>query len=644
MHKSYYSLIFEPFTDFPHAGYSVFFWAGENQKAALGGMKKHLLESDGIVLLSGERGQGKKRLVNALLSKLHHKMVVGRINLETYDKISFFNTILKSFNLHKPISAKIDFFIQLSEKLKVLREDSVNQALLVVDNAHRMTEEILEEIIQITTIEENDERMINVLLVGDDQMLDLINNYKSTTLKENLIFHCKTKPLSQKDSNSYINHRMQVAGNSAPIFSDDALDTIYKTSKGNLDKINSICTQALKVGFDQKSIPIDMDVIDTVGQKLGYIFSPAIEQEKTMQKKRPRRRENCSRNCAILLCLLFLISTVGYFFYFSEKLPKTESLIATNMAQIDQTAPPTLPQTITAIKPETPTGITSDVTPAKAKASITTQEKPAKTIHISGLEVKDAKLIVVQQDKENSSNTKTLPFVGKHKITEQPVIAQTDDTSNKKSLPLQTIVPQKTDEVEKKVVQDTQATLIALKTNNPPPIKQQQPIVVNNGNTQSNEPIRVVSTTYQLKKMHPTVFSSSLTADRTKQISALQKKKRYFLPKKPLHLEAMPNSDFITKSASEELLAFTKTLLLHPNTRILIEGFIASDTNSPQNIRLSERRANVVKEFMIDHGIDKKQISVIGSGNQKPIASNSTPTGRRKNRRIEISIIEGTTL
>lgn len=631
MHKSYYSLMFEPFTDFPHSGYSCFFWAGENQKAALGGMKKHLLESDGIVLLSGEQGQGKKRLINALLSKLHHKMVVGRVNLETDDKITFFNTILKCFNIDKQVSAKIDFFIQFSEKLKVLREGSGNQALLVVDNAHRMTEELLEEIVQITTIEENDERMINVLLVGDNQMLYLINNYQSTTLSKNLIFHCKTKPLTQKDSNLYINHRMQVSGNSAPIFSDDALDAIHLTSKGNLDKINAICTQALKVGFSQKSIPIDKDVIHTVGENLGYTSSPSIEKE--TKRKKPGRRRNCSRNSVILLCLLFLVTTGGYFFYFSEKLAKLESLIATNLSQVDKTPQQNNPETITSKEPIAPTSITP------IPASTSKQDKQPKSIRISVLEVKNAKIVVTKQE---NSNTKVLPLVHKQKVTTQPVIAKKEDTKTKNGQPPQSIISQTNDAVEKNVSQNIHTTLTALTTKNVP-ITKQHPIVANNVKAQNNKPIKVVSST-KVKKKSITTLPAPSTPEKPKSLTALQKKKRFFLPKKPLHLQAKPNSDFITEDANEELLAFTKTLLLHPKAKVLIEGFIASDKTSPENVRLSERRANIVKKIMVNHGIDKNQISVIGRGNQKPIASNSTPTGRRKNRRIEISVIEGTTM
>ena len=116
-------------------------------------------------------------------------------------------------------------------------------------------------------------------------------------------------------------------------------------------------------------------------------------------------------------------------------------------------------------------------------------------------------------------------------------------------------------------------------------------------------------------------------------------KKRYFLPKEMISLQAKPNSDYITDAAMVELTKFTKMLLLHPQAKILIEGYIASNNDTPENTRLSERRANLVKEYMVGKGVDPAQIQVIGKGNSNPIASNDTPTGRRINRRIEIRVI-----
>lgn len=101
-------------------------------------------------------------------------------------------------------------------------------------------------------------------------------------------------------------------------------------------------------------------------------------------------------------------------------------------------------------------------------------------------------------------------------------------------------------------------------------------------------------------------------------------------------LEAKPNSDFITDEALSHLIEFTKTV--SPGAKILIEGYIASDTDSIENTDLSKRRADIVKQFLLDHGVKEEQITVEGRGNKKPIADNRTAEGRKQNRRIELTV------
>lgn len=105
-----------------------------------------------------------------------------------------------------------------------------------------------------------------------------------------------------------------------------------------------------------------------------------------------------------------------------------------------------------------------------------------------------------------------------------------------------------------------------------------------------------------------------------------------------LTLEAKPNSDFVTEDAKNQLAVYTSSLLLHPQVSIVIEGHVASDNDTQENLDLSKRRAEIVKEFMMARGIPEHRISVIGKGGREPLISNSTSAGRKQNRRIEIRI------
>ena len=107
-----------------------------------------------------------------------------------------------------------------------------------------------------------------------------------------------------------------------------------------------------------------------------------------------------------------------------------------------------------------------------------------------------------------------------------------------------------------------------------------------------------------------------------------------------IRLDAQPNSDLVTEEAMNRMNALVTELQSQPKSVVLVEGYIASDTRSEENIALSEKRANLVKSYLVERGIDAGRITVAGRGNENPLTSNSTAAGRKINRRIEITIIE----
>jgi len=83
-----------------------------------------------------------------------------------------------------------------------------------------------------------------------------------------------------------------------------------------------------------------------------------------------------------------------------------------------------------------------------------------------------------------------------------------------------------------------------------------------------------------------------------------------------------------------------KTMNNHPNTRVHIEGHTDSDGSNAYNQQLSENRAKGVALHLMNNGIASQRIQTYGYGEERPIASNSTPEGKRQNRRVTFLISE----
>ena len=96
-----------------------------------------------------------------------------------------------------------------------------------------------------------------------------------------------------------------------------------------------------------------------------------------------------------------------------------------------------------------------------------------------------------------------------------------------------------------------------------------------------------------------------------------------------------------SKASQMVLAAVLKILQDNPAfTKLRIEGHTDSDGSEATNIDLSQRRAGAVVKWLVDHGIDPKRLNPVGCGSRDPIAPNTGPENKQKNRRTEFDIEE----
>ena len=91
-------------------------------------------------------------------------------------------------------------------------------------------------------------------------------------------------------------------------------------------------------------------------------------------------------------------------------------------------------------------------------------------------------------------------------------------------------------------------------------------------------------------------------------------------------------------ASAEDLQQVAKVMNEYPQTRILVAGHTDSTGSNELNQKLSERRANAVKNILVGNGVSSDRIVAVGYGKTQPIASNETAAGRQQNRRVKITI------
>jgi outer membrane protein OmpA-like peptidoglycan-associated protein len=124
------------------------------------------------------------------------------------------------------------------------------------------------------------------------------------------------------------------------------------------------------------------------------------------------------------------------------------------------------------------------------------------------------------------------------------------------------------------------------------------------------------------------------------EIVELDKEEEKVLKEAFDNLEFETGKSVIQKESYTSLDELVTLLNAKPDYRIYIAGHTDNVGRKKANIKLSKDRANAVKKYLIDKGIDVKRIKTEGFGDSRPAASNKTPEGRQKNRRVEFRIIK----
>jgi outer membrane protein OmpA-like peptidoglycan-associated protein len=98
------------------------------------------------------------------------------------------------------------------------------------------------------------------------------------------------------------------------------------------------------------------------------------------------------------------------------------------------------------------------------------------------------------------------------------------------------------------------------------------------------------------------------------------------------------NSFTLKGGAMDDLAKFAKVLNDYPQTTVIVTGHTDSKGSAEVNQKLSERRAEAVKNVLVSEAVAPSRITTVGLGESKPVADNGTEAGRAKNRRVDITI------
>ena len=160
----------------------------------------------------------------------------------------------------------------------LLQNHSANKvSVLIVDEAHKLSPELLEEIRLLSNFEFAEQKLLQIVLSGQNELSDVLNENRLRQLKQRVAVRLTIGPLAKPEVEQYIRYRWTKCGGAPAVpFSADALDAIVNWSQGIPRLINAICDNALTAAFGLGVSVIDAAQIRSVAEDLD--LKPAVAE------------------------------------------------------------------------------------------------------------------------------------------------------------------------------------------------------------------------------------------------------------------------------------------------------------------------------------------------------------------------------
>ena len=260
MYLEHFGLHEMPFSITPH---TQFFFDGANRGVTLDALTYAIMHDEGIVKICGEVGSGKTMLCRMLLEKLPKQIETVYLAIPSLSREDILHAIAEELGLKLTVWRPHQIMRALQERLLELH-GSGQRVVVMIDEAHAMPLETLEEIRLLSNLETNQHKLLHIVLFGQPELDERLNQQNMRQLRERITHNFTLEPLHHNDIGSYLMFRLRAAGYRGPdIFTAEAVQHINNVSQGLTRRINILADKALLAAFVEGKHLIDEHLIKT---------------------------------------------------------------------------------------------------------------------------------------------------------------------------------------------------------------------------------------------------------------------------------------------------------------------------------------------------------------------------------------------
>ena len=278
MYKAFFGLSDNPFNISPDP---AFLYRSVQHEEALANLIYGVQSRKGFIVLTGEVGTGKTTMLECLRDFLTAQQIDFAFMFNSrLTPDQFFEMMAYDFALPCTRTSKTEVLFALHNML-IERANAGHITVLIVDEAHNLDWEVLEEIRMLGNLENRRGKLMQIIIAGQPELDAKLEAPQFRQLKQRIALRCQLKPFDAADTAQYVATRLSRAGmREQTVFPADLLLEIHKRTHGIPRLINSVCDNLLLTAFAMESKAANLEMLDEVSNdlRLDWPGNPSYRQ------------------------------------------------------------------------------------------------------------------------------------------------------------------------------------------------------------------------------------------------------------------------------------------------------------------------------------------------------------------------------
>jgi general secretion pathway protein A len=268
MYKEFFGLEDIPFTLTPDPRFIVF---TPSYNEVLASLYYGLENAKGLIVLTGEVGTGKTTALRWILRRLDSSVLAAYVFNPRLSIDEFYHHVTQMLGI-KDWSNKAELLTVMGRVLEERHRRGL-RTVLIIDEAHELSDYVLEEIRLLMNFESDNAKHLQIVLTGQPELREKLNQPNLRQLKQRVALRCKMHALPNADEiERYITERLLIAGSDQPnIFTPGAIDYIFQCSEGIPRQINNLCDNAMLSAYAAGETIIGRQIIEEVADNLDLL-------------------------------------------------------------------------------------------------------------------------------------------------------------------------------------------------------------------------------------------------------------------------------------------------------------------------------------------------------------------------------------